>query len=63
MLRRVGWDRDVRAVHRRQHRLQGFSLLTANVEVLHSRKVGEIATRLQATPPGRLRFARVGICR
>jgi diketogulonate reductase-like aldo/keto reductase len=30
---------------------QGFSLLTANLEVLHSRRVGEIAVRLRATPP------------
>jgi len=48
---RVGWDRDVRAFCREHHIVyQGFSLLTANVEVLHSRKVGEIAARLRATP-------------
>jgi diketogulonate reductase-like aldo/keto reductase len=47
---KVGWDRDVRAFCR-EHNIvyQGFSLLTANVEVLHSRKVGEIAARLRAT--------------
>jgi diketogulonate reductase-like aldo/keto reductase len=48
---RVGWDRDVRAFCREHHIVyQGFSLLTANVEVLQSRKVGEIAARVRATP-------------
>jgi len=48
---RLGWDRDVRAFCR-QHRIvyQGFSLLTANVEVLHTRRIGETAARLRATP-------------
>ena len=48
---RAGWDRDIRAFCR-QHRIvyQGFSLLTANIEVLRSRLVGEIAARLRATP-------------
>ncbi len=49
---RLGWDRDVRAFCReRKIVYQGFSLLTANLEVLSSRKVGEIAARLRATPP------------
>ena len=49
---RAGWDRDVRAFCS-QHRIvyQGFSLLTANIEVLRSRLVGEIAARLRATQP------------
>ena len=47
---RLGWDRDVRAFCR-EHRIvyQGFSLLTANIEVLQSRRIGEIAARLRAT--------------
>jgi diketogulonate reductase-like aldo/keto reductase len=49
---RLGWDRDVRALCReRKIVYQGFSLLTANLEVLHSRRVGEIARHLSATPP------------
>ncbi len=49
---RLGWDRDVRAFCReRKIVYQGFSLLTANLEVLHSRRVAEIAARLRATPP------------
>src|SRR5678815_5446895 len=48
---RAGWDRDLRAFCR-EHRIvyQGFSLLTANIEVVRSRLVGEIAARLRATP-------------
>jgi diketogulonate reductase-like aldo/keto reductase len=47
---RLGWDRDVRAFCR-EHKIvyQGFSLLTANLEVLQSRRVGEIAARLRTT--------------
>jgi diketogulonate reductase-like aldo/keto reductase len=49
---RLGWDREVRAFCReRKIVYQGFSLLTANLEVLHSRKVAETAARLRATPP------------
>ncbi|MGH7301961.1 MAG: aldo/keto reductase family protein [Candidatus Rokuibacteriota bacterium] len=49
---RLGWDREVRAFCReRKIVYQGFSLLTANLEVLHNRRVAEIATRLRATPP------------
>ena len=49
---KAGWDRDIRAFCR-QHNIvyQGFSLLTANIEVLRSRLVGEIAARLRATQP------------
>jgi diketogulonate reductase-like aldo/keto reductase len=48
---RLGWDRDVRAFCA-QHRIiyQGFSLLTANPEVLRHALVGGIAERLRATP-------------
>ncbi len=49
---RVGWDRDVRAFCRdRRTVYQGFSLLTANPEVLRHRLVAGIAARLKATPP------------
>src|SRR5207249_4840929 len=49
---RLGWDRDVRQFCRERKIIyQGFSLLTANAEVLQSRRVAEIAARLHATPP------------
>ena len=49
---RFGWDREVRAFCR-THRIvyQGFSLLTANIEVLHEPLVAQIAARLRATAP------------
>src|SRR5438552_9538595 len=48
---RLGWDRDVRAFcAERKIVYQGFSLLTANPEVLHHPLVGRIAARVQATP-------------
>ena len=48
---RLGWDRDVRAFcEERGIVYQGFSLLTANVEVLRHRLVAGIAARVQATP-------------
>src|SRR5712691_5505898 len=48
---RLGWDRDVRAFCAdRQIVYQGFSLLTANPEVLHHRLVISIAARSGATP-------------
>lgn len=48
---RVGWDRDVRAFCRnRKIVYQGFSLLTANPEVLRHRLVAGIAARGKATP-------------
>ncbi len=48
---RLGWDRAVRAFCR-EHGIvyQGFSLLTANPEVLHHPLVARIAARLGATP-------------
>jgi diketogulonate reductase-like aldo/keto reductase len=48
---RLGWDRAVRAFCRdRKIVYQGFSLLTANPEVLHDPLVAGIAARLHATP-------------
>jgi diketogulonate reductase-like aldo/keto reductase len=48
---RLGWDRAVRAYCRARNIVyQGFSLLTANPEVLRHPLVGRIAARLQATP-------------
>ena len=48
---RLGWDRDVRAFCReRQIVYQGFSLLTANPEVLRHPIVGRLAARAGATP-------------
>ena len=46
-----GWDREVRAFCRK-HKIiyQGFSLLTANAEVLRHPLVVEIATTCKATP-------------
>jgi diketogulonate reductase-like aldo/keto reductase len=48
---RAGWDRDVRSFcTERGIVYQGFSLLTANPEVLRHRIVGGIAARCGATP-------------
>ena len=48
---RLGWDREVRSFcAERRVVYQGFSLLTANPEVLHHRLVIGIAARLGATP-------------
>jgi diketogulonate reductase-like aldo/keto reductase len=48
---RLGWDRDVRTFcTKREIVYQGFSLLTANPEVLRHALVVGIAGRLQATP-------------
>jgi diketogulonate reductase-like aldo/keto reductase len=48
---RLGWDRDVRAFCiDREIIYQGFSLLTANPEVLRNRLVAAIAARERATP-------------
>jgi diketogulonate reductase-like aldo/keto reductase len=48
---RLGWDRDVRAFCAdRQIVYQGFSLLTANPEVLHHPFVAGVARRARATP-------------
>jgi diketogulonate reductase-like aldo/keto reductase len=48
---RLGWDRAVRAIcSDRKIVYQGFSLLTANPEVLHHPHVHAIAARVGATP-------------
>jgi diketogulonate reductase-like aldo/keto reductase len=48
---RLGWDRDVRSFCRDRNIVyQGFSLLTANPEVLGHRLVAGIAARSKATP-------------
>ncbi len=48
---RLGWDREVRAFCAdRKIVYQGFSLLTANPEVMHHRLVAGIAARNRATP-------------
>ena len=50
-LARVGWDRNVRLFCRdRKIIYQGFSLLTANPEVLRHRLVVGLASRGNATP-------------
>jgi len=47
----LGWDRDVRAFCRdRKMAYQGFSLLTANPEVLRHPLVARLAARAEATP-------------
>jgi diketogulonate reductase-like aldo/keto reductase len=48
---RLGWDREVR-LFCREHKIvyQGFSLLTANVEVLHDPLVATLAARANLTP-------------
>jgi len=49
---RLGWDREIRAFCRdRTIVYQGFSLLTANPEVLRHRLVAGIAAHCRATPP------------
>jgi diketogulonate reductase-like aldo/keto reductase len=48
---RLGWDREVRSFCRERNiRYQGFSLLTANVEVLHHPLIAGLAARAHATP-------------
>src|SRR6202051_2532488 len=48
---RLGWDRDMRLFCReRKIVYQGFSLLTANVEVLRHPLVNDLARRASATP-------------
>ena len=48
---RFGWDRDVRMFCRERKIIyQGFSLLTANAEVLHHPLISAIAKRANATP-------------
>ncbi len=48
---RLGWDRDVRFFCReRKIAYQGFSLLTANTEVVRHPLIAELAARAKATP-------------
>jgi len=48
---RLGWDREMRFFCREHNIMyQGFSLLTANLDVLHHPFVGKIAARASATP-------------
>jgi diketogulonate reductase-like aldo/keto reductase len=48
---RFGWDRDVREFCRtRKIVYQGFSLLTANAEIVRHPLLAAIAKRLEATP-------------
>ena len=48
---RLGWDRDVRTFCRDHNIIyQGFSLLTANMEVVRHPMVHELAARANATP-------------
>ena len=48
---RLKWDRDVRLFcQERKIRYQGFSLLTANAEVLHNSWFTDLAARTNATP-------------
>ena len=48
---RLGWDREIRSFcNERKIVYQGFSLLTANVEVLHHPRVTALATDLKVTP-------------
>jgi diketogulonate reductase-like aldo/keto reductase len=48
---RTGWDREVRAFcSARKIIYQGFSLLTANVEVLRHPLITDLAARNHATP-------------
>lgn len=49
---RFGWDRAVRAFCRERNIMyQGFSLLTANVEVMRHPSVANLAAKLEATTP------------
>jgi diketogulonate reductase-like aldo/keto reductase len=48
----MGWDREVRHYCRERGIVyQGFSLLTANVEIVHHELVRSLAASLAATPP------------
>lgn len=48
---RLGWDEEIRLFCReRGITYQGFSLLTANLEVVHSDYIGKVAARAKATP-------------
>jgi diketogulonate reductase-like aldo/keto reductase len=48
---RLGWDREVRTICREYNIIyQGFSLLTANLEILHHPLVADLARLRNATP-------------
>jgi diketogulonate reductase-like aldo/keto reductase len=48
---RLGWDRDIRQFcDTHQITYQGFSLLTANQEVLHHPRISDLAASAKATP-------------
>lgn len=48
---RLGWDREVRSFCRENSIIyQGFSLLTANLDVLHHPFIGKLAMQVNATP-------------
>jgi diketogulonate reductase-like aldo/keto reductase len=48
---RLGWDREVRAFCRERNIIyQGFSLLTANQQVLRHPTIAELAVEINATP-------------
>jgi diketogulonate reductase-like aldo/keto reductase len=48
---RLGWDRDVRLFcHEHNIIYQGFSLLTANPEIVHHPLVARLAANANATP-------------
>jgi diketogulonate reductase-like aldo/keto reductase len=48
----TGWDREIRRFCRERGIVyQGFSLLTANVDIVHHALVQTLATSLEATPP------------
>src|SRR5206468_6223087 len=48
---RLGWDRDVRHFCRERNIIyQGFSLLTANVDVLRHHTIANLSAELSATP-------------
>jgi diketogulonate reductase-like aldo/keto reductase len=55
---RLGWDRDVREFCRKRSIVyQGFSLLTANLEVLHSGAIAEVARAAAQAAPAQIVFA------
>jgi diketogulonate reductase-like aldo/keto reductase len=48
---RLGWDRDIRSFcQERKIIYQGFSLLTANVEVLRHARIADLAKHARASP-------------
>ncbi|HVI08418.1 MAG TPA: aldo/keto reductase [Candidatus Binatia bacterium] len=48
---RLGWDREIRRFCRERDMVyQGFSLLTANMEIVEHPAIGELAAEMNATP-------------